>query len=268
MTCWHQNDIGARLLESKDDWHQLRLPALAEHDDPIGRMPGEPLWPDYEDAAALARKRDAVGSRVWQALYQQAPAAASGSLFPVGRIQLVDAPPEQMQTVRAWDLAATEATPGRDPDWTVGLKLARDGAGRLYVLDIVRVRVGPNEIAGAISGAAARDGERVAIGLPQDPGQAGKQQVAWLSAQLAGYRVVVSPETGSKLVRATPVAASIEAGRLHAVRAGWTDAFLDELAGFPGGRKDDQVDALARAHAMLAQPPTVTRRQHLPIMQR
>lgn len=268
VTRWHQDDIGARLLESKDEWHQLRLPALAEHNDPIGRMPGEPLWPDYEDAAALARKRDAVGSRVWQALYQQAPAAASGSLFPVARIQLVDAPPDQMQAVRAWDLAATEATPGRDPDWTVGLKLARDGAGRLYVLDVLRVRVGPGEISAAICGTAARDGGQVAVGLPQDPGQAGKQQVAWLSAQLAGYRVVVSPETGSKLVRATPVAASIEAGRLHAVRAGWTDAFLDELASFPGGRKDDQVDALARAHAMLVQPPTVTRQRHLSIMQR
>lgn len=268
MTRWHQDDIAARLLESNDSWHQLRLPALAEADDPLGRSPGEPLWPEHEDKVALARKRDAVGSRVWQALYQQAPAAASGSLFPVGCIRLLDAPPDHLQAVRAWDLAATEATPGRDPDWTVGLKLARDGAGQLYVLDILRLRAGPNETIAAISATAANDGVRVAIGLPQDPGQAGKQQVAWLSARLAGHRVIASPETGSKLVRATPVAASIEAGRLHAVRAGWTDTFLEELASFPGGRKDDQVDALARAHAMLAQPTPATKQRQLRIMQR
>jgi predicted phage terminase large subunit-like protein len=256
------------LLESGDNWNQLRLPALAEADDPLNRQPGEPLWPEYEDAAALARKCAAVGSRVWQALYQQAPVAASGSLFPIARILLIDTPPDNLLSVRAWDLAATEAAPGRDPDWTVGLRLARDSAGRLYVLDILRIRAGPNDVAGAISATAARDGERIAIGLPQDPGQAGKQQIAWLSARLAGHRVCASPETGSKLLRATPVAASIEAGLLHVVRANWTDAFLDELASFPGGRKDDQVDALARAHAMLAQPVAATRQLRLPMMQR
>jgi phage terminase large subunit-like protein len=52
------------------------------------------------------------------------------------------------------------------------------------------------------------------------------------------------------------------------VRANWTDAFLDELASVPGGRKDDQVDALARAHAMLAQPAAATRQLRLPMMQR
>jgi len=77
--------------------------------------------------------------------------------------------------------------------------------------------------------------------------------VAWLSAQLAGYTVSASPETGSKLVRAMPVAASVEAGRLSLLRGAWNQALLDELRDFPHGRKDDQVDALSRAHAMLAQ---------------
>jgi hypothetical protein len=38
------------------------------------------------------------------------------------------------------------------------------------------------------------------------------------------------------------------------VRAAWNRAFLEELAGFPSGAHDDQVDALARAFAELDAP--------------
>ena len=268
MTRWHQDDLGGRLLAGDDGWTVLRLPALAEEDDPLGRAAGAALWPQWEDEAALARKRAAVGSRVWQALYQQAPVASTGGLFLAGRIQVVDAAPEGLLAVRAWDLAATAAAEGRDPDWTVGLKLGQDEQGRLFVLDIVRIRAGPHDVAEAIMRTAVIDGRTIPIGLPQDPGQAGKQQVAWLSTRLAGHRVIASPETGAKLVRATPAAAAVEAGMLHVVRGSWTHAFLDELADFPHGRKDDQVDALSRAHAMLAVPRTPTRRLHLPLMAR
>jgi predicted phage terminase large subunit-like protein len=69
-----------------------------------------------------------------------------------------------------------------------------------------------------------------------------------------------SRETGSKLTRASPVAAQIEAGNLAIVRAGWNHSFLDELRDFPFGRKDDQVDALARAFGMLIDVPSPTHR--------
>ena len=52
-----------------------------------------------------------------------------------------------------------------------------------------------------------------------------------------------------------PIAAQIEAGNLLIVRADWNHRFLDELREFPLGRKDDQVDALSRAFAMLTDSP-------------
>ncbi len=180
----------------------------------------------------------------------------------------MDAAPAGLRCVRAWDLAATEAASGRDPDWTVGLKLGAAPDGRVYVLDVVRLRAGPHEVAQAIVNTAHADGRGVPIGLPQDPGQAGKQQVAWLTGQLAGYRVLASPETGAKLTRATPIAAQFEAGNLLLLRAPWNPALLDELRDFPQGRKDDQVDALSRAFALLATPATPSRRLYLPILAR
>jgi predicted phage terminase large subunit-like protein len=251
MTRWHEDDLGGRLAASDDGWRILRLPAIAGYNDPIGRAPGEALWPEWENLAALQRKRSSAGARVWAALYQQTPAPAEGALFMADKLVAVDSAPANLDCVRAWDLAASAATDGRDPDWTVGVKLGRAADGRSYILDIVRLRAGPNDVAQTLIATAARDGRAVRIGLPQDPGQAGKHQVAWLTQQLAGFPVEASPETGSKTVRATPVAAAIEAGTLLMQRAAWNQPFVEELRSFPTGAKDDQVDALSRGFAML-----------------
>src|SRR3970040_1511842 len=44
MTRWHTDDVVGRLLQ-EPGWTRLRLPAIAEDDDPLGRQPGEALWP-------------------------------------------------------------------------------------------------------------------------------------------------------------------------------------------------------------------------------
>ena len=56
-----------------------------------------------------------------------------------------------------------------------------------------------------------------------------------------------------------PVASQANAGTLSLLRGGWNRAFLDELADFPGGRWDDQVDALSRAFNMLLDAPPPAR---------
>lgn len=163
-------------------------------------------------------------------------------------------------TVRAWDLAASAQRGSSDPDWTVGLKLARDPVGRFVVLDVVRLRGEPHEVEQAILEAAGLDGRQIAVGLPQDPGAAGKSLVSYLATLLAGHRLMISRESGSKETRATPVAAQAGAGNLLLARAAWNRALLEELAAFPFGAKDDQVDALSRAFAMLIDQPQTARR--------
>ena len=266
MTRWHPDDLAGRLLEAGDDWRVVRLPALAEAGDPLGRAEGEALWPAWEDRAALLRKRRMLGERSFAALFQQAPMREQGRLFMPGRIAVLDQVPDGLgcRAVRAWDLAATAGDAG-DADWTVGVKLLRDGEGRFVVLDVIRLRGTPAEVEAAIRAAAASDGTAVAVGLPQDPGQAGRAQVAYLTRQLAGWRVVASPETGAKETRAMPVASQVEAGNVALRRATWNRDFLEELADFPHGRKDDQVDALSRAFAMLTEVSAPARFTHVPL---
>ena len=248
MTRWHQDDLAGRLL-SQGDWRTIRLPALAEEGDELAREPGEALWPDWEDRDALLAKQATLGEFKFAAMFQQSPLPETGRTFDLTNLQFVDSPPEG-KAVRAWDFAGSIKV-DNDPDWTVGLKLIRDECNGYVIQDIRRARVPARELAPLIEEVARCDGPAVTIGLPRDPGQAGLFQVSALTRILAGYRVVSSREVGSKQARAEPVASQMAVGNISIVRAAWNDSLIDELALFPHGKKDDQVDALARAFEML-----------------
>ncbi|MEV2259202.1 hypothetical protein AB0J13_11145 [Streptomyces anulatus] len=82
-TRWNPDDLSGRLLETEgDEWTVLDLPALAMHaDDPLGRAPDTPLWPERYGADDLERIRKGVGERVWWSLYQQQPRPLSGGVW-------------------------------------------------------------------------------------------------------------------------------------------------------------------------------------------
>jgi len=270
MTRWHPDDLGGRLLDRQPGlWRVISLPAIAGESDALGRQPGEWLWGDdtYGYAGALKEAYEefdkAGAARDWAALYQQEPVLASGAVFKTDRIKLIEPDDPALngaRVARGWDLAATEQIGTRNPDYTAGVKLARMLDGRFVVMDVRRVRKGPEDTEALITTTADLDGRSVRVGLPQDPGQAGKTQVLYLTKKLAGYMIEATPETGDKTVRATPCASQCNVGNLYMVRGEWNHAFLDELTSFPGGMKDDQVDALSRAFSMvgMTKPMAIT----------
>ena len=69
---------------------------------------------------------------------------------------------------------------------------------------------------------------------------------------MAGFSARTQPSTGSKEVRAEPLASQAEAGNVKVKRAAWTAAYLSEMLDFPSGANDDQVDATAGAFNKLA----------------
>ena len=221
MTRWHPADLGGQLLEQAGpEWRVVRLPALAEPNDPLGRSLGAALWPEWEDETALMRKRDLIGERAWSALFQQAPLPSGGRLFAVDNITTVEPDGDAGPVVRAWDLAATGDTGRNDPDWTVGIKMSRDKIGRYLILDVARIRGTPHQVEELVVRTAHKDGSKVTVAIPEDPGQAGKSQMAYLTRQLAGFHVVSSRETGSKATRAMPLASQVEAGNVSIVQGG------------------------------------------------
>jgi predicted phage terminase large subunit-like protein len=91
----------------------------------------------------------------------------------------------------------------------------------------------------------------VHIHLPQDPGSAGKDQIASIVADLAGYVVRYATNNGDKITRYSPFSAQAEAGNVSIVRGGWNERFLSENEAFPEARHDDCPDATATAFKSL-----------------
>ncbi|MDE2106657.1 MAG: phage terminase large subunit, partial [Patescibacteria group bacterium] len=52
---------------------------------------------------------------------------------------------------------------------------------------------------------------------------------------------------GDKETRAAPAASQVNVGNFAMLKAPWNAAFREELAMFPSGGHDDQVDALSSA---------------------
>lgn len=179
---------------------------------------------------------------------------AAGLLFRRSWVEVVDAAPAGMDVVRYWDLAATEKTDNNDPDWTVGVKLGelRGSTGKTwYVLHVERMRESPHKVEQALINTAKADGTAVRIGLPQDPGQAGKAQAQHLINQLAHFNASARPERGDKIVRFGPFSAQCEAGNVKFLRGPWNEAVFDSLEAFPTeGVHDDDADACGGAFGM------------------
>ena len=193
-TRWHEDDLAGRLLAAEAGWKCLRLPAVAEPGDELGRAPGEALWPEWQRAEDIERRRLEVGERAFAAMYQQTPLPPDAAFFNAARVRILPEAPPLRQVIRGWDLAASLGSPGRSPDYTVGLKLGVTAENLLVVLDVARLQAAPAQVEAKILEMARLDGAGTVIALPQDPGQAGAAQIAMLTRSLNGYRVVASPE--------------------------------------------------------------------------
>ena len=256
---WHTQDLGGRLLqEQPGDWEVVSLPAVAGDGDPLGRAPGEALWPERYTAADLEEKRRL--SPTWfAAQYQQQPIDLDGGFFKgVERIPLLSAAPtpdQFVRRIRAWDLASTEAQSGADPDYTVGVLMGRHRDGTFWVLDVARERLGPAGVRALIRQTAEADGSAVPVRIEREGGASGKIAAADIVARdLAGFAAQAVRAKGSKAERAEPFAAQVEAGNVRVVRNRHTPAVLDEMRAFPTGAHDDAVDAMSLAFGEVARP--------------
>jgi len=251
-TRWHLDDLAGRMIESgADNFEVINLPALAEDNDPLGRLPGEALWPDRFSLAYLLTTKEASGSYNWSALYQQRPIPEGGGIFKRQWFQIVDAAPTEAQRVRYWDFAGTE----RGGDYTVGTLLTKTKDNLIYVEDVVRGQWGAMDVEAILKQTAQLDASRyhnsVEIRMEQEPGSSGKSLTSNYIRLLSGYPVKAQPSTGSKELRARPFAAQCEAGNVKLVKGAWNGAWLDEVCRFPTGTHDDQVDSVSGAFAAL-----------------
>lgn len=257
QTRWHEDDLAGRILASEDgpQWTVLNLPALAEANDPLGRVVGEALCPERYDVEALAHIRRVLGNSFY-ALYQQRPQPPEGGMFKRAWFKIHSAAPiahYYESFVRYWDKAGTSDGGA----YTAGVLIGRHTDGDFWVLDIVRGQWAAAEREKMILQTAHLDmakwGAKVEQWVEQEPGSGGKESAEATLRNLAGFRAYSDRVTGDKVLRAEPYAAQAEAGNVNVLRAAWTPGYLAELGGFPTGTYKDQVDASSGAFNKLAE---------------
>lgn len=176
------------------------------------------------------------------------------------RISIKDVPAD-CAWVRYWDMASTEENPEKEkemggPDWTVGALVGRCSDGRWFIADVRRWRQNPDMNDKLLKVTALHDTPRVPQIVEQEPGSSGKTAIHHYATQVfVGLNFRGVPSTGSKVVRAGPVASLADAGKVFLVEDGTWDieAFLDELELFPDPKvHDDQIDAVSGAFGILA----------------
>lgn len=183
--------------------------------------------------------------------------AVSGDVFKRSEATMLEVAPTDIETVvRRWDLAASEPTEKRQsPDWTCGVKMGRRANGRYVILDVEFAQKRSAAVRALIRRVATQDGVDVKVIIPQDPGQAGVDQVTSYATLLDGFDVEEERETGKKETRAEPFSAQWQANNVDVLRGPWNDEFFSQLEGFPDPQvHDDAVDAATGAHKALHQP--------------
>lgn len=168
-----------------------------------------------------------------------------GSMLPV-------VPKDVKEFVRGWDLAATAETEGGEPAYTAGVLMGKRADGRYIIIDVINVRQSASDVRATLRHTAAADNARygnVKVRIPQDPGQAGKDQVQSLIRYLTGFSVKAVQESGSKETRAEPVAAQWQAGNFDVIVADWNEIYFSQLESFPSSKFKDMVDATSMAFA-------------------
>lgn len=85
QTRWHEDDLAGRLIREEGlasdggEWTLINIPLIAVENDPLGRRPGEVLWPErFTTQHVLDAKKDA---RAFNCLEQGNPEPEEGNFF-------------------------------------------------------------------------------------------------------------------------------------------------------------------------------------------
>lgn len=279
QTRWHEDDLAGWLQkEFPDEWLVISLPAIAERDEVIylpddpdhpawERKEGEALWPEVHTLEDLKRTRTDLGGEDghwWTALYQQRPAPIGGGILKPDQFRtyslvedgyLLNAPAGprlissgELKRFSTMDLAVSVKTMA---DYTV-IGVFGLAWPDLLILDVLRRRMeGPD-----LPKIAAR------VWQAYQPAYFAVEQVGFQLSTVQDMRRGAPHETpprpalpvkgllpqGDKVTRALTLAARMAGSNVYVPeRAPWLDGLKSEMAVFPKGEHDDQVDVLAYA---------------------
>lgn len=256
----HEDDVSAH-LSGKGGYRHLDLPAIAIRDEVIpltrgrthARRIGDILNPDREPKEVLDDLRAQMGTRAFEAQYQQNPTPLEGDYLRWENVQFYDERPlrERLhKVVHSWDVASS-----CDPkaDFSVGTIWGHDGQAWL-LLDVIRERLAYPDLLARVR--LERNRWRADAILVEDSsvGPALLEDLArdmrCLSERAHHAPWCARHKVTASLPKAERFFASVD--RLYSGFAKlprespWLEGLRREMQTFPAARNDDQVDSASQ----------------------
>lgn len=242
QTRWHEDDLGGRILERESHrWTVVKLPMVAIASDPLGRAPGERLWPEwFTDEMVQQAKLD---PRSWNALYQQDPAPEKGDFFQSDDFGEYLELPQKLHMYGASDYAVSEG----QGDYTEHGMAGIDYNGDLYVTDWWREQASSDVWIERQCDMILKHKPIVWFG---ESGPIKKAIEPFLKKRMqernAFCRLEWLPSINDKIIRARPIQARCAMGKVYLPKhAKWKADLMSQLMRFPAGRYDDGVDVMS-----------------------
>jgi len=242
MTRWHEDDLAGRLLQREaQKWRIISIPMIADIDDPLGRKPGDRLWPDwFTEEMVHDAQRDA---RSWNALYQQNPVPEEGNFFKKEWfIEYADGDlPSTLHKYGSSDFAVTD----KGGDFTEHAVWGVDFGGDIWLLDWWCGQTAPDiwieRLCDLIDSHRPRTwfGEAGPIRRSVEPFLRKR-----MDARGSFCNIEWLPSIQDKATRARAFQAMASMGKIKIPASKpWIARVLSQWLQFPAGRVDDAVDA-------------------------
>jgi len=261
-TRWHEDDLSGRLLRWGDSAEgraaggvrRISLPAYAGEDDPLGRKPGEPLWPERLGRDLLELRRAMLDAYWWESLYQQHPGTYGRSEWPSSYFSEIwcdrsEWPDRFAASVVALDPSKGAGSKRGDYSATVFVGLARS---TLWVDAQVRRRPVPTMCSESVAFAHAHGCDR--FGVEANAFQdllVGPLDDASSEAGGAPLPIDLVDNTVNKQLRISRLGPWLARGKFRFLRNPDTERLLSQLRGFPFAEHDDGPDGLEMALRVL-----------------
>lgn len=277
MTRWHLGDIMGRLDQAErngegEKWERVTLPAIAGENDPLGRQPGEALWPEQFPIEELerVRKNPATTSRIWSSLYQQNPVVDSGGIIDQTWFKWWKSkdPPKVKYVIQSWDTALTaNKTSAFSASTTWGVFDDENDIPNLILLSAWRDRAEWPVLRRMVQ-RMARDYRDDNYRVPIKPVRGRAPDTILVEAKANGQMLIhdlakagivatkFNPDKfGDKIARVRLVTDLIENGRVYLPAMGpsydtlrpWAAEFLQQCVQFPAADSRDWVDTMTMA---------------------
>ena len=242
----HVDDLSGILIEQ--GWPSLAIPAIATEpadyllgkEESYHRPLGQLLQPERDSAEAIEELRQEVGSRIFAAQFQQNPPPPDGNMIKAGWLGRHDGPPESLRFRRVILSCDPAGKAGIRNDYTAIVVCGIEGKN-VHIVHSSRGHWTVMQMKERIIDVGGQ--WKVDLAIIEDS-SSGMGLLQLLTEQ-PRLNVIGRHPNGDKEIRMSRHQGKFEAGRIFLPKeAPWLAEFESELLAFPGGRFDDQVDAL------------------------